>query len=46
MTILYNDLDKGFTNYKLFTSKHDGKQYTLVDYDFVADGKQQALFES
>lgn len=44
MTIAWRDLDKGFKNYELFTSKHDDRQYALIDYDWIADHKQQRLF--
>lgn len=41
MTIPFNKLDQGFENKNIFISKHDGKEYKLIDYDWIPDLTEQ-----
>ena len=44
MTVVWQDLDKGFKNTDVFRSKHNNMTYTLVDYDWAEDNRQQELW--
>lgn len=43
MIIPWNELSKGLRNTEVFISKHQRKNYTLVDYDWKPQARQMTF---